>query len=101
MMYCYYDSEFAFHGISAYFWVAIYFVLITVEMTYGKQLTSAVKMESVWGPVLYCNALAIVPMFILGYSSGDFFNAIPMLSNMDFNGNCILLFSCITGTLIG
>jgi hypothetical protein len=39
----------------AYSWVVTYFFLITFEMTYGKKLTSSVKMDSVWGPVLYCN----------------------------------------------
>ena len=101
LFYCLCDSDFALHGVTAYFWVMIYFVLITIEMTYGKQLTSAVKMESVWGPVLYCNALAIVPMFVLGYSSGDFSNVSDMMMTMDFNGNAILIFSCVAGTMIG
>eukprot|EP01034_Spumella_vulgaris_P027249 gene27249-33941_t len=67
VMYCYSDSEFVLGGLKAYYWVILYFFLITFEMTYGKKLTSSVKMDSVWGPVLYCNLLASLPMFLLGY----------------------------------
>lgn len=102
LFYCLTDSQLALHGISAYSWVIIYFILITVEMTYGKQLTSSVKMDSVWGPVLYCNALSIVPMFLLGASTGDINDGTAeLMSNIPFNGVLIILFSCIAGTLIG
>lgn len=67
LMYCLSDSQFALGGLKSYSWVIAYFFLITFEMTYGKKLTSSVKMDSVWGPVLYCNALAALPMFLLGY----------------------------------
>ena len=66
-MYCLSDSQFALGGLKSYSWVIAYFFLITFEMTYGKKLTSSVKMDSVWGPVLYCNTLAALPMFLLGY----------------------------------
>lgn len=101
ILYCLCDSQLALKGIQAYFWVLIYFCLITVEMTYGKLLTSSVKMESVWGPVLYCNALSVMPMFFLGASTGDFSNTFTTLANLPFNGVCVLLFSCVAGTLIG
>jgi hypothetical protein len=101
IMYCFTDSEFALKGIQAYYWVIIYFFLITFEMTYGKKLTSSVKMESVWGPVLYCNLLAAVPMFTLGYINGDYYNIGEKLQELPANGAMLLLFSCIAGTLIG
>ena len=101
IMYCFTDSEFALKGIQAYYWVIIYFFLITFEMTYGKKLTSSVKMESVWGPVLYCNLLAAVPMFTLGYINGDYDNIGEKLQELPANGAMLLLFSCIAGTLIG
>ena len=50
MVYCMSDAEFNINGFGAYYWVSIYFFLITFEMTYGKKLTSSVKMDSVWGP---------------------------------------------------
>lgn len=48
LLYCITDSEFALKGLSAYYWVSIYFCLIVFEMTYGKKLTANVKMKSVW-----------------------------------------------------
>lgn len=100
-MYCMADSQLALDGLSSYGWVITYFFLITFEMTYGKKLTSAVKMDSVWGPVLYCNLLSIVPMGALGILSGDFDNVSEHLSSMNSVGWFLLIFSCIVGTLIG
>ena len=101
MLYCMSDSEFMLNGISSYYWVLTYFVLITFEMTYGKKLTSSVKMESVWGPVLYCNLLAALPMFLIGYFNGDYENIAVKLQEVPANGVMILVFSCVAGTLIG
>jgi hypothetical protein len=101
ILYCFSDSEFALNGIQAYYWVIIYFFLITFEMTYGKKLTSSVKMDSVWGPVLYCNLLAALPMFLLGYVNGDYENISEKLVEIPANGVLLLLFSCVAGTLIG
>ena len=101
IIYCMSDSEFQLNGWSAYYWVMLYFILITFEMTYGKKLTSSVHMESVWGPVLYCNVLAAAPMFLLGYFAGDFDNAYVKLQEVPANGILILLFSCVAGTMIG
>lgn len=101
LLYCISDSQLALNGISAYTWVLIYFVMITFEMTYGKKLTSSVKMETVWGPVLYCNALAALPMFLIGYFNGDFVDISDTLQVIPSKGWLLLLFSCIAGTLIG
>lgn len=101
VFYCMCDSEFAMKGIEAYYWVLAYFLLITFEMTYGKKLTSSVKMESVWGPVLYCNLLAVVPMGMLGYVQGNFDGVTEKIVEMPATGVFILLFSCVVGTLIG
>lgn len=101
ILYCLSDSQFLLEGISSYSWVISYFFLITFEMTYGKKLTSSVKMDSVWGPVLYCNFLSCVPMFLLGYIAGDYNHAWEALQNMSVGGYTVLLFSCVTGTLIG
>jgi len=72
IVYCLSDSQLSMHGISSYYWVLTYFVLIVIEMTYGKSLTSTVKMNSVWGPVLYCNAFSIIPIGLLCWVDGDF-----------------------------
>ena len=101
ILYCTSDSQFMLNGISAYYWVILYFFLITFEMTYGKKLTSSVKMDSVWGPVLYCNLLAALPMFLIGYFNGDYEDFSEKIAELPANGAMILLFSCVAGTLIG
>lgn len=100
--YCLSDSQFSLQGVSAYYWVFAYFVLISVEMTYGKKLTSSVQMQSVWGPVLYCNIFSILPMFMISYGSGELNETIwEEMLNVPFHGWMVILFSCIVGTLIG
>eukprot|EP00600_Ochromonadales_sp_CCMP1393_P007625 CAMPEP_0174973446 /NCGR_PEP_ID=MMETSP0004_2-20121128/11248_1 /TAXON_ID=420556 /ORGANISM="Ochromonas sp., Strain CCMP1393" /LENGTH=338 /DNA_ID=CAMNT_0016223899 /DNA_START=155 /DNA_END=1171 /DNA_ORIENTATION=+ len=101
--YCVNDSQLTMHGIQAYYWVFGYYVLIVIEMTYGKMLTSNIKMNSVWGPVLYCNAFSVLPMFLLSYGSGDMEmeTLLPTISQISPLGYGVLLFSCIVGTLIG
>jgi drug/metabolite transporter (DMT)-like permease len=58
-------------------------------------------MDTVWGPVLYCNLLAAVPMFMLGYVAGDYHGLTEKLFALPTNGIIVLLFSCIVGTFIG
>ncbi|CAK9249576.1 unnamed protein product [Sphagnum jensenii] len=101
LIYCISDSQFAMDGVAAYSWVLVYFFLIVFEMTYGKKLTSTVKMESLWGPVLYCNTLAALPMFLLGYIRNDYENIAEKLMEIPANGALVILFTCVTGTLIG
>ena len=101
VVYCLLDSEFALNGFIAYSWALIYFFLIAFEMTYGKLLISSIKMDTVWGPVLYCNLLASVPMFLLGYLAGDYNKIGEKLAVIPFNGIVVLVFSCLVGTFIG
>jgi hypothetical protein len=101
ILYCLTDSQFSLNGWHAYSWVIMYFFLITFEMTYGKLLTSSVKMETVWGPVYYCNFLSILPMYFLGYFQGDYENAGQLLAEVPVPGAWLILTSCVVGTLIG
>lgn len=123
LLYCVTDSEFALKGIEAYNWVSVYFILIVFEMTYGKKLTSSVKMKSVWvrifdhlkrfithsltpecmqGPVLYTNALAALPMFALGHAvSNDFVDLRESVAELPSIGASIIFFSCVAGLMIG
>ena len=48
--------------------MSAYFVLLCFQMTYGKMMTNAMK-YSLSSTVLYNNALAIPPMFLLGVCS--------------------------------
>lgn len=99
ILYCLSDSQLALNGIKAYYWVFTYFWLITLEMTYGKTL--AVKMDTVWGPVLYQNLLSIVPMGLIAMFAGDFSQSVTTLFSMSFYAYGVLLFSCVAGTAIG
>lgn len=101
IMYCMTDSQFAMNGLQAYTWVSLYLLLIVFEMTYGKSLTSNVKMNSVWGPVLYCNALSVVPMFFIGWAKGELTGIEEQLQEIPSDGAWLVLASCIVGTLIG
>ena len=93
IIYCLSDSQFYLQGLGAYSWVTFYFILITLEMTYGKVLTEPTKNSmGQWGPVLYQNILAALPMFLLGYAYGDYNNIGPVLSAIDLNGYLVLLF---------
>jgi len=99
--YCLSDSEFELNGFKAFSWVSLYFALITFEMTYGKKLTSTVKMHSVWGPVLYTNVLAVFPMFMFAYFSGEFEGLREHLLELPLSGLLVIVFSCVVATLIG
>ena len=67
----------------------------------GKSLISSVKMETVWGPVLYCNILSVVPMFLLGFVAGDYSGLSDKMAKISQTGWAVLLFSCLVGTFIG
>merc|ERR1711933_104474 len=66
------DSEFQMKGISAYFWVLLYLVVIVFEMTYAKHMITGVDFESpIWGSVFYTNVLSTVPIASLAIVSGE------------------------------
>ena len=52
----------------------VWFSLLVFQLTYGKFLVTGIGLKSVWSPVLYTNALSIVPTGIIGMLSGDFSN---------------------------
>jgi GDP-mannose transporter len=71
------DAQRVADGWACYKWATVYFLLITFETTLGKSWTASVRMDTVWGPVLYCNVLAALPMFLLGYLNGDYPSLLP------------------------
>ena len=93
-------TQFDLEGTSEFIWAIACFLLLTLEMTYGKKLISSVQMDSVWGPVLYCNLLAAFPMFLVGYSNGDYEFLSEFIVEMPAGGVALLLFSCVAGTLM-
>lgn len=97
------DAQFHLDGWAAYTWVVLYFVMICFEMTYGKKITSGIRFNSMWGPVLYTNLLSVTPMFALGFMMGDYHKLENGLESIDWNGAAIsmLVISSVIGTLIG
>lgn len=64
------DNAFGAQGLTAYTWAIVYLTTLCIQMTYGKQIMKSVKMETLWGPVIYSNTLGILPSFALGASLG-------------------------------
>ena len=101
ILYCLSDAQLPIDGMHGYKWAILYFLLITFEMTWGKKLASSVPMTSLWGPVLYCNLLSSLLLFVLGFVSGDFVDIHTKLWNLPIHGIMIIFFSCVVGTMIG
>ena len=81
--------------LDAYGWILLWFVLLIFQLTYGKALVTGLGLQSIWSPVLYTNALAIVPTALLGHASGDF----ARLGGVDWtvSGTTWLVVSCAAG----
>lgn len=88
------ESDFTLHGFGAYSWTLAYLLIICFQMTYGKQILTHVK-TTIWGSVLYTNALSLVPMTILFFTTGDYIQVYTVTFNQ-FNLT-ILLLSCVIG----
>jgi len=93
------DAEFAMNGMAAYFWVLVWYFLLCFQMTYGKKLLSEIKLETVWGPVLYTNLLSVPPTILLGYFLGDFEKY--AVTEPSENATLWVSMSCIFGIAIG
>merc|ERR1711935_580035 len=68
--YVYNDFELA--SADAYVWIMAWYLLLYFQMTYGKMLLKNIKLDTVWGPVLYTNILSVPPTIVLGMVLGDF-----------------------------
>lgn len=99
--YCLSDSQLQLEGLSAYAWVSVYFLLITTEMTYGKVITSSVKMQSVWGSVYYCSVLSLPLLVLMEYYDGRYEEKIERMKMMTGAGWGIIFLSSILATMIG
>jgi GDP-mannose transporter len=66
------DSEFLLNGISAYGWVTLYVLSVVFETTYGKRICQGVRFNApVWGQVMYCNALGLLPLLLVALLAGE------------------------------
>ena len=53
------DRAFKINGFGAYTWVTAYFMILSVEMAYGKHIVGPhLNFASMWGPTLYTNAIS-------------------------------------------
>jgi len=71
MMYIATDKEFQVKGVSAYYWVMLWWAVLIFQLTYGKFLVTGIPIVSLWTPVLFTNTLAIAPAFCMAYISGE------------------------------
>lgn len=44
------DREFQVKGLSAYFWVSVWWLVLVFQLTYGKFLVGGLKHKSLWTP---------------------------------------------------
>ena len=102
------DRAFRVDGWGAYKWVTTYFVIISVEMAYGKHIVGPQnEFASMWGPTLYTNALSLLPMLAVGVASGEparmgaIFEPLILTGSTAVLGFCVLItLSCIVGCAI-
>jgi len=93
------DRAFKLNGWGAYTWVTAYFLIISVEMAYGKHIVGPhLAFNSMWGPTLYTNTLSVPPMVTIGLLSHelDKFGA----SEWNTASTTLLLASCVIGVAI-
>jgi drug/metabolite transporter (DMT)-like permease len=91
------DAQFAMESFWAYHWVGLYFIIIVVEMTYGKKIVRDVKL-SLSGSVAYSNGLSLPVMLVLMLSSGELGTLTAPGFVVTLPGLCWLILSCIVGT---
>jgi len=95
--YVYNDFEIA--SANAYIWVMAWYLLLCFQMTYGKMLLKNIKLDTVWGPVLYTNILSVPPTIVLGMVLGDFAKYEPEL--VEESATLWVGLSCVFGIAIG
>ena len=67
------DDEFTgVRGVRAYGWALAYFLVLSVEMAYGKHIVGPhLGLKSMWGPVMYTNTLSSPLMLAVGIATGE------------------------------
>ena len=93
------DRSFRMNGFAAYTWVTAYFLIISVEMAYGKHIVGPhLGFASMWGPTLYTNTISLAPMATIGIVTREHARVasvegtLPMVS--------LLILSCVIGVAI-
>jgi GDP-mannose transporter len=92
------DSEFLLNGISAYGWVTLYVLSVVFETTYGKKICQGVKFNApVWGQVMYCNAIGLLPLLGVAFVAGEPKYLETNGVNLETKAWMALLASCFVG----
>ena len=94
------DAQFYVEGFAGYSWCFLYFALICFEMTFGKHLTSALRL-GVWESVWLTNLLALPLLAALAYVRGDLEGFGEKLLSMSMGDAIVLVVSSVVATLIG
>ena len=97
--YVYNDRAFGLQGWSVYRWPTAYFLIISVEMVFGKHIAGPhLGFASMWGPTLYTNTISIPPMLSIGLLSGE----VPKLAAVVWSPAAVglLAASCVFGVAI-
>lgn len=89
------DTGVSIDGSAGMFWLLVWWLLLAVQMTYGKHLTENISMTQ-WERVFYTNALAIPPTIVLYYATGE--NTMEMKD--EDGATFYLILSCVVGVAI-
>ena len=81
-------------GASGYVWLLVWWVLLALQMTYGKWMTEKIEMTQ-WERVFYTNAFALPPTFLLFFVTGE--NAEVNDVFLGDNALLWLIASCVMG----
>jgi len=94
------DSGIAVEGSEGFVWLFIWWMLLALQMTYGKWMTSAIEMTQ-WERVFYTNAFAVPPNMLIWYFSDDSSPAkAHVMDRLDSYQKNMLLLSCVIGVCI-
>ena len=93
------DRAFKLNGWAAYQWVSAYFVIISLEMAYGKHIVGPqLGFASMWGPTLYTNFISIPPMLSIGLATHE--EAKLHAAQLTATSITLLVLSCAIGVAI-
>ena len=88
------DSAVDVEGLEGYAWLLTWWLLLALQMTYGKWMTEKIEMTQ-WERVFYTNAFAIPPTIVLFFATGE--NAEVEDTYVGENAMLWLIASCAMG----
>jgi drug/metabolite transporter (DMT)-like permease len=93
------DRAFEINGFGAYTWATAYFMILSVEMAYGKHIVGPhLDFASMWGPTLYTNAISTPVMLSIGLLTDEPSRLVRVVWTPWVCA--LLLLSCVIGVAI-